>query len=83
MDIVRVQGVVRAQWKKDQYARDASGKIGQLTMDADSDLEVKLKWADGSGESGYTKVATLFKTSKSAFDVSAPHTKPHHTTHVA
>ena len=24
------------------------GKIGKLTMDPDSDAEVKLKWADGS-----------------------------------
>ena len=40
------------------YARQGA-RIGKLTMDPDSDREVKLQWVDDGSESRYVKAAEL------------------------
>ena len=47
----------RRSWHKGAWA-SLDGKIGQLTMDPDSDSEVKLKWANGE-VSRYVKINLL------------------------
>ena len=46
-------------------------KMGRTTMAVDGDGEVELEWADGSGTSGYVKVATLSKASQADWDALA------------
>ena len=43
-------------------------KVGRTKIEADSDGEVKLCWADGNGTSGYVKVEALTRVTKSEWD---------------
>ena len=53
---------LRAQFKQGTHAKTAEGQVGVLTMDPDSDDEVKLRLADGT-RTGYVKVGTLSEPS--------------------
>ena len=56
-----------ASWcKSGVKAKDSSGRIGTLTMAADSDAEVKLKWADDGSTSRYIKAVRVHPISESA-----------------
>jgi hypothetical protein len=49
-----------ARWcVKGAIAKDSGGKVGVVTMEPDSDNEVKLRWTGGDQVSGYLGVGTL------------------------
>lgn len=53
-------------WKEGDYAR-YNGQVGELTMDPDSDQEVKLRYGDGT-RSGYVNISRLSKASASDYN---------------
>ena len=50
----------RRMWCKTGAWASLDGRIGKLTMNPDSDSDVKLKWANGD-VSGYVKISRLKK----------------------
>ena len=54
-------------WKCGDTAKTKEGRMGKLAMAPDSDGDVKLQWADGSGTSRYTKARELTRATESEF----------------
>ena len=62
-------------WSIGTFA-EYEGKVGKLTIRPDSDQDVKLEWADGSGVSSYAKVATLTKATQAEWDAAVRAVRP-------
>ena len=52
---------LKAAWPVGTFAKQGA-KVGKTTRALDGDKRVKLEWADGSGTSGYIKVADLTRS---------------------
>ena len=65
-------------WKRGDFAK-ANGKLGKITMEPDSDGDVKLQWLDGA-TSPYIKAATLSRPTKTEIEAAVQAARPftHH-----
>ena len=58
---------ISEQWPVGTLAK-IRGRVGKTSMSPNSDTEVLLEWADGSGISGFVSVATLAKATQAEWD---------------
>eukprot|EP01043_Picozoa_sp_COSAG02_P055519 COSAG02_NODE_6447_length_3564_cov_1.635786_1_plen_528_part_10 len=52
------------KWVKRYELAKLDGRVGVVTQSPDSDGDIKLRWSDGDGHSGYVEAARLQKASK-------------------